>query len=157
MTVGSRSGVFCHSVVGVWLVCQVVCCSYLGCIYSIYCIISFTSTNHCLFCFYLWSCINFYRKSDFAYFFFIYGFFLFYFGCVQLSKSKSFGLVLSFDFFGLFSFVFRLVISFQKDKLSSFKLVLIRFGYRGFSFLSHAARLWVVVFSKLRWLVWIII
>ena len=28
-------------------------------------------------------------------------------------------------------------------------LVLIQFGFRGFSFLSHAGRLWFVVFSKL--------
>ena len=35
-----------------------------------------------------------------------------------------------------------------KKKLSSSKLVLIQFGYRGFSFLSHAVRLWFVVFSK---------
>ena len=54
-------------------------------------------------------------------------------------------------------FVFRLESSLQKNKLSSSKLVLIRFGYRGFSFLSHVLRLWFVVFSKLRWLVWITI
>ena len=53
--------------------------------------------------------------------------------------------------------VFRLVSSLQKNNLSSCKLVLIRFGYTGFSFLSHAVRLWFVVFKKLRWLVWIII
>ena len=31
VTVGGRSGVFCHSVVGVLLGCQVPCCSSLGC------------------------------------------------------------------------------------------------------------------------------
>ena len=47
------------------------------------------------------------------------------------------------------SFVFRLECILQKNKLSSSKLVLIQFvGYRGFSFLSHAVRLWFAVFSK---------
>ena len=46
------------------------------------------------------------------------------------------------------SFVFRLKCSLQKKNLSSSKLVLIQFGYRGFSFLTHAVRLWFVVFSK---------
>ena len=45
--------------------------------------------------------------------------------------------------------MFRLKSSLQKNSLSSSKLVLIQFGYRGDSFLSHAARLWFVVFSKL--------
>ena len=49
----------------------------------------------------------------------------------------------------LCSFVFRLISSLQKNNLSSSKLVLIQFGYRGFSFLSLAVRLWFVVFSKL--------
>ena len=35
-------------------------------------------------------------------------FFLFCFGCVLFSKIKSFGLVLFFDFFVFYSFVFRL-------------------------------------------------
>ena len=39
--------------------------------------------------------------------------------------------------------------SLQKNNLSSFKLVLIQFGYRGFSFLGHAVRLWFLVFCKL--------
>ena len=69
-------------------------------------------------------------------------------------KFKSFVLGLSFDFFVFCSFVFRLKSSLQKNNLSSSKLVLIRFGYREFSF-RHAVRLWFVVFSKLRWLVWI--
>ena len=47
------------------------------------------------------------------------------------------------------SFVFRLKNSLQKNNLSSSKLVLIQFGYRGFSFLSHAIRLSFVVFTKL--------
>ena len=47
------------------------------------------------------------------------------------------------------SFVFRHKSSLRKKNLSSFKLVLIQFGYPGFPFLSYAARLWFVVFSKL--------
>ena len=47
------------------------------------------------------------------------------------------------------SFVFRLKGSLQKNNLSSFKLALIQFGYRGFSFLRHAVRLWFMVFGKL--------
>ena len=49
----------------------------------------------------------------------------------------------------MFFFVFRLKRSLQKNYLSSSKLVLIQFGYRGFSFLSHAVRLWFMVLSKL--------
>ena len=59
-----------------------------------------------------------------------------------------FVLGLSFDFLVIF-FVFRLKKSLQKNNLSSSKLVFIQFGYRGFSFLSHAVRLWFMVFSKL--------
>ena len=47
------------------------------------------------------------------------------------------------------SFVFRLKSSLQKTNLSSSKLVLIQFGYRGFSFLRPTVGLWLVVFSKL--------
>ena len=65
------------------------------------------------------------------------------------SKFKLFVLGLSFDFFVLCCFVFRLESSLQKNNLSSSKLVLIQFGYRGFSFLSHAVRLWFVMFIKL--------
>ena len=61
-------------------------------------------------------------------------------------KLKSFVLGLFFDFFVFCSFVFRLESSLQKNNLSSSKLMLTRFGYRGFSFLSHAVRLWFVVF-----------
>ena len=64
------------------------------------------------------------------------------------SNFKSFVLGLSFDFFVFCSFMFRLETSLQKNFLSSSKLVLIQFGYRGFSFLSHAVRLWVVMISK---------
>ena len=89
--------------------------------------------------------------------FFIFGFFLFCFGCVLLSKIKSFGLGLSFDFFVFCSFMFRLGNSLQKNKLfqslAGFNLVWVPW----FFFLNHAVRLWFVVFSKLRWLVWIII
>ena len=49
------------------------------------------------------------------------------------------------------SFKFRLESSLQKINLSTSKLVLIQFWYRGFSFLSHAVRLWCLV--SLRWLV----
>ena len=57
-------------------------------------------------------------------------------------------------FFVLYSFVVRHESSLQKNNLSSFKLVLIWFGYRGFSFLSHAISLRFVVcdVSKPLWL-----
>ena len=48
-----------------------------------------------------------------------------------------------------YSFVFRLKSILQKNNLSSSKLVLIQFGYCGFSFLSHTVKLWFAVFSKL--------
>ena len=47
VTVGSMLGVCCHSVVGVLLGCQIPCCSSLGCILSIYCIVLFTNINLC--------------------------------------------------------------------------------------------------------------
>ena len=47
VAVGSMSFVFCHSVVGVRLGCQVPCWSSLGCMLSIYCIVQFTYTNFC--------------------------------------------------------------------------------------------------------------
>ena len=68
---------------------------------------------------------------------------------VFFSKIKLFVSGLFFDFLVFCSFVFRLKSSLQKINLSSFKLVLIQFRYRGFSFLSHAVRLWFMVFSKL--------
>ena len=71
-------------------------------------------------------------------------FFLFCLGCVFFLKIKLFVLGLSSDFLVFCSFVFRLKSSLQKNILSSPKLVLIQFGYRGFSFLSHAVRLWFV-------------
>ena len=80
---------------------------------------------------------------------FYYCFFYFFcLGCVLFSKIKSFCLGLSFDFLVSCSFVFRLESSLQKNNLSSSKLILIQFGYRGFSFPSHAVRLWFVVFSN---------
>ena len=71
------------------------------------------------------------------------------FSFVFFSKTKLFDLGLSFDFLVLCSFVFRLQSSLQKKNLSSSKLVLFQFGHRYFSFLSHAVRLWFMVFSKL--------
>ena len=62
-------------------------------------------------------------------------------GCALFSKIKSFVLGLSFDFLVFCAFVFRLESILQKNNLSSSKLLLIQFGYRGFSFLSHAVRL----------------
>ena len=70
--------------------------------------------------------------------------FSFLFLVVLVSKIESFGLGLSIDFFVFHSFVVRLESGFQKNSLSNFKMVLIWFGYRGFSFLSHAIRLWFV-------------
>ena len=81
--------------------------------------------------------------------FFIPGFFFCCLSYVFFSKIKLFILGLSFEFLMFCPFVFRLKSSLQKNNLSSYKLVLIQFGYRGFSFLSHAVRLWFVVFSKL--------
>ena len=75
-----------------------------------------------------------------------------FFCCVSyvfFSKINLFVLCLSFDFLVFCSFLFRLKGSLQKNNLSSFKLVLIQFGYRGFSFLRHAVRLWFMVFGKL--------
>ena len=65
------------------------------------------------------------------------------------SQKLNFFLGLSFDFLVFCSFVFRLTSSLRKKNLSSFKLVLIQFGYSGFCFLSHAVELWFVVLSKL--------
>ena len=45
VTVSSTLDVFCHSVVEVWLGCQVPCCSSLVCMLSIYCTVLFTFTN----------------------------------------------------------------------------------------------------------------
>ena len=44
-----------------------------------------------------------------------------------------------------------------KRIIYSLKLILILIGYRRFSYFSHAVKLWFVVFSRLRWLFWIII
>ena len=74
---------------------------------------------------------------------------VFYLSYVFFSKIKLFVLGLSFEILVFCSFVFRLESSLQKKNLFSSKLVLIQFGYRGFSFLSHAVRLRFVVFSKL--------
>ena len=71
---------------------------------------------------------------------------------VFFSKIKLFVLGFSFDFLVFCSFVFRLRSSLQNNNLSSSKLVLIQLVYRGFSFLSHAVRLWFVVFSKFAFL-----
>ena len=79
------------------------------------------------------------------------------FGCVLFLKIKLFGMDLSRDFLVSYYFFFKLVNSLQKNKLSSSEAGLIRFGYRGFSFLSHTISLWFIEFSKLCWLVWVII
>ena len=39
LTLGGMSDVFCHSVAGRRLGCQAPCCSFLGCMLSIYCIV----------------------------------------------------------------------------------------------------------------------
>ena len=84
------------------------------------------------------------------------------FSCFVLVESFSQKLIFlvlcsSFDFLVFYSFVFRFERNLQKNKLSSVNLVLTRFVYSGFSFLSHTARLWYVVFGKLCWLVCIFI
>ena len=68
---------------------------------------------------------------------------------VFFSKIKLFVLGSSFDFLVFCSFVIRLESSLRKNNLSSSKLVLVQFGYRGYSFIGHAVRLWFAVFSKL--------
>ena len=78
---------------------------------------------------------------SFFYSFFMICFLLICFGCVLFSKTESFCLSSSFDFFVFYLFVLRLESDLQKNYLYSFKLVLIWFGYRGFSFLSHAIKL----------------
>ena len=83
-------------------------------------------------------------------------FLLFLWLCSFLENQIVFGLGLSCDFLVFYSFFFRLGNSLQKNKLSSFQAGLIRFGYHMCSFLSHAVSLWLMVFSKLRWLVWIL-
>ena len=73
-------------------------------------------------------------------------FFSFCSGCVLFSQIESFGLVLSFEFFVFYSIVVRLESGLQKNNLSSFNLVLIWFGDRGFFFLGHAISLSFVTF-----------
>ena len=67
--------------------------------------------------------------------------FLLFFGCVLFSKIESFVLGLSFDFLLFYLVLMKLECGFQKDTLFSFNLGLIRFGYRGTFFLSHAINL----------------
>ena len=81
--------------------------------------------------------------------FFIFSVFFCFLSYFFFSKIKLFVLGLSFDFLLFCSFVFRLKSNLQKNNLSSSNLVLIQFGYRGFSFLGHDVRLWFMVFSKL--------
>ena len=88
---------------------------------------------------------------------FFIGFFLFLFWLLLFLKNQLVWFGFVFRLFVFFSFVSRLRNSLQQNKLSSSKLILIRFGYPGVSFLSHAVRMCFVVFSELRWLVWIII
>ena len=80
---------------------------------------------------------------------FIINVFVCFLSYVFFSKIDLFVLGLSFDFLVFCSFVFRLKSSLQKNILSRSKLVLIQFGYRGFSFFGHALRLWFMVFDKL--------
>ena len=74
--------------------------------------------------------------------FFISGFFPFLSWLCPFLQNQIVCLELSHDFFVFCSYVFRLESCLQKNNLSSFKLVLIRFGYCGFSFLSHVVELW---------------
>ena len=62
--------------------------------------------------------------------------------CPSLQNSNCLFSVCLSTFIVFCSFMFRLESSLQKNNLSSSKLVFIRFGYRGFFFLSHAVRLW---------------
>ena len=75
-------------------------------------------------------------------------FFLCFVGCVLFFKKQIVcGMGLSFDFFVFYYFFLRLGNSLQKNNLFNFKLVLIQFGYRRCSFLSHAVSLRFMVFS----------
>ena len=76
-------------------------------------------------------------------------FFLSCLGCALFSKIKLFVFGSSFDILLYCDFVFRLESSLQKNNLTSSKLVFIQCGYPGISFLSHAVRLWLVVFNTL--------
>ena len=77
--------------------------------------------------------------------------FLFFVLVVSFSQNRIFWFGFVFPLFGFYSFVVRLESGIQKNKLSSFKLDLIWFGYRGFFFLSHVISLWFCDVSKLRW------
>ena len=90
--------------------------------------------------------------------FFYYCFFFFWsWLCPFLQNSNSLFWVCLSTFLCFVLLCSDLKVVFKRTIYAVIKLVLIRFVYRGFSFLSHAVRLWFVVFSKLRWLVWIII
>ena len=102
---------------------------------------------------------SFCKGSCFALTFMLY-YFLFSFcfvGCVLfLNHQIVFGLGLSCDFLVFYCFFFfDLVIVIKRINYPVLSC-LIRCGYRGFSFLSHAVSLWFMVFSKLRWLVWLL-
>ena len=60
---------------------------------------------------------------------------------------------LSFNFLVFFLVLLKLESGFQKNKLSSFNLCLIRFGHCGIFLLSQTISLWFCDVSKLRWLV----
>ena len=85
-------------------------------------------------------------------FHFYYLFFSFLFWLRPFLKKEYFALGLSFDFFVFYLVAVRLESDFQKNNLSSFNLVLIWFGYRGFFLISHAISLWFCDVSKLGWL-----
>ena len=65
-------------------------------------------------------------------------------------KIKLFVLGLSFDFLLFFVLLYSdLKVVFKRIILSGSKLVFFQFGYCGFSLISHAVRLWFMIFSKL--------
>ena len=79
-------------------------------------------------------------------------YYLCFFCCLSFvfsSKIKLFVLVLSFDFLVFCSLCSDLKEVFKRIIYPVSKLVLALFGYRGFSFLSHAVRFWFMVISEL--------
>ena len=67
--------------------------------------------------------------------------FLFFFWLCPFLKNRIICFRFVFRFLLFYSVLMKLECGFQKDTLSSFNLGLIRFGYRGTFFLSHAISL----------------
>ena len=98
----------------------------------------------------------FFMESCFVYV--CYWFFPFVVLVVSFSQKPNCLVWVSLSTFWCFNLSFSdLLTVFKRINYWFLEAGLIRFGYRGFSFLSHAVSLRFMVFSKLRWLVLIII